>query len=222
MEHARPLVAERLYDPAQSIVFRKTREAFGGFSNMAAGYPLEVGGLRIRTTEALYQACRFPHRPALQRDILDATSPMTAKALTTPHHPDTRPDWHRARIAVMRWVLRLKLAQHWDRFGQLLRDSGDLPIVENSQRDRFWGASPQHDGRLAGANVLGRLLMELRQVAAQQGRSAFAAVEPPPLPDFLLIGRPIGVITTGPALPCALANEHHPGVARNPPVAGPR
>ena len=50
----------REYDRAKSAVFRKTKERFGALSNMAGGFPLHVNGVKIRTSEALYQACRFP------------------------------------------------------------------------------------------------------------------------------------------------------------------
>jgi len=66
----RPISAQtRIYDRSSSVVFLKTREAFGGLSNMAAGFPLHVQGSRIYTSEALYQACRFPHLPEIQRLI---------------------------------------------------------------------------------------------------------------------------------------------------------
>ena len=70
---------ERKYDRASSVVFRKTDEPFGGLSNMASGFPLSLNGSRILTSEALYQACRFPHRPEVQRLIIEQKSPMTAK-----------------------------------------------------------------------------------------------------------------------------------------------
>ena len=40
------------------VVVYKTKEVFGGLSNMASGYPLQINGVCILTTEALYQACR--------------------------------------------------------------------------------------------------------------------------------------------------------------------
>ena len=58
---------ERTYVAADCAVFLKTKERFGGLSNMAGGYPIRLLGLRIPTTEHLYQACRFPHMPGLQR-----------------------------------------------------------------------------------------------------------------------------------------------------------
>ena len=67
----------RTYTRMESVAFGKTKEAFGGLSNMAAGFPIRVNGVRILTSEALYQACRFPHLPHVQRLIIAQVSPMT-------------------------------------------------------------------------------------------------------------------------------------------------
>ena len=49
----------RIYQRDQCVVFLKTKEVFGGLSNMAGGYGLRVNGIHIPSSEALYQACRF-------------------------------------------------------------------------------------------------------------------------------------------------------------------
>ena len=154
----------RSYRVEQAAWFRSTKRKFGGLSNMASGFPLEVNGIRILTSEALYQACRFPHRPDLQRLIIQQRSPMTAKMKSKRHRPDTRPDWSKSRVGVMRWCLRVKLAQNWETFSLLLLSTGYRPIVEESSKDDFWGAKRGDDETLVGMNVLGRLLMELREV----------------------------------------------------------
>src|SRR5437016_1097882 len=128
------------YRRAECATFRKTREEFGGYSNFAAGYPLAVIGRPIRTAEALYQACRFPHLPELQLAIIELPNPFTAKLRAKAHYGESRADWETARLAVMRWCLRVKLVQHAERFGGLLLASGDWPIVADSARDDFWGA----------------------------------------------------------------------------------
>lgn len=184
----------RTYDRAGSVVFLKTDAPFGGLSNMAGGFPLHVHGTRIYTSEALYQACRFPHLPEVQRLIIGQASPMTAKMKSKPHRKDSRPDWDRVRVKVMRWCLRVKLAQNWAKFSDLLLRTGDRPIVEESRRDDFWGAKAVDDQALVGMNVLGRLLMELREAVKLQGRDAFLTVEPPDIPEFLLLGQPIMTI----------------------------
>ena len=130
---------------------------------MAAGFPFEVNGVRIPSSEALYQACRFPHMPEVQRLIISQRSPMTAKMRSKPHRKNSRSDWNQVRVPVMRWCLRVKLAQNWQKFAELLLTTEERPIVEESGKNDFWGAKPLENGTLVGRNVLGRLLMELRE-----------------------------------------------------------
>lgn len=199
----------RRYRRDQAVVFLKTREAFGGLSNMAAGFPLRVNGTEIRTSEALYQACRFPHLPDIQREILEQRSPMTAKMKGKPHRADSRPDWNHVRINVMRWCLRVKLVQHWDTFAGLLESTGDGPIVEESRRDAFWGAKPEGDHVLVGMNILGRLLMELRKMAREGGREAFRVLPPPELENFRLLGEPVEAVQGDTGSPEDAASPPH-------------
>jgi ribA/ribD-fused uncharacterized protein len=160
---------------------------------MAPGFPLIINGAEIRTAEALYQACRFPHRPDVQALILQEYSPMTAKMRSKPYRQLSRADWDRVRTKVMRWCLRVKLAENWNRFADLLLQTGDRPIVEESRKDAFWGAKPIDYEILVGVNALGRLLMELRAGLRKEG-DRLKEVSPPPIADFLLRGRPIGTI----------------------------
>jgi ribA/ribD-fused uncharacterized protein len=183
----------RTYSRGEAVAFRKTNEKFGGLSNMAPGFPLEVNGIHIRTAEALYQACRFPHIPEVQKLILDERSPMTAKMRSKPHRENSRPDWDAVRVPIMKWCLRVKLAQNWAAFGDLLLATGDHPIVEDSRKDDYWGAKNVRDDILSGQNVLGRLLMELREKLKHDAESLMV-VEPPPLPRFTLLDDPIHTI----------------------------
>ena len=187
----------RTYDRSSSVVFLKTKEEFGGLSNMAGGFPLLVNGVRIRTSEALYQACRFPHLPDVQGLIIAQRSPMTAKMKGKPYRHDSRQDWNRVRVNVMRWCLRVKLAQNWEFFSKLLLDTGDRAIVEQSHKDDFWGARPVDDRTLVGMNVLGRLLMELRESVKTEPGDNFLRVDPLHITDFRLGGRPIEPVTAG-------------------------
>ena len=186
----------RRYSREDCVVFHKTKEAFGGLSNMAAGFPLEVEGTPIRTSEALYQACRFPHKPQLQYLIISERSPMAAKMRGKPFRNETRADWDEVRVAIMRWCLRVKLLQNWTTFSKLLAETGDRPIVEQSRKDRFWGAVPIDQDSLEGQNILGRLLMELRELADNTVSAAeFSPLEPVGIRDFNLIGRSIGALS---------------------------
>lgn len=162
------------------VVFFKVKEAWGGLSNMSNAYPLRVSGLRIGSSEALYQALKYPHLPEVQWDILAQASPMAAKMKAKPHANQRREDWEQVQVPVMHWVLRVKLSQHLTTFGKLLLESGDASIVERSRRDRFWGAVETSEG-LMGMNILGQLLMELREELREKGT---AAMRQPSVPSF--------------------------------------
>lgn len=185
----------RFYDRDTSVVFLKTRERFGGLSNMAAGFPLFVNSTPILTSEALYQACRFPYSPQIQRLIINERSPMTAKMRSKPYRGETRADWTHQRVPIMRWCLRVKLVCNFESFSSLLLNTGDAPIVEMKTKGAdFWGASLLENNYLVGPNVLGRLLMELREEIRNGDVNKFAHLNPLPIKDFLLFGEPIRAV----------------------------
>jgi len=168
---------------------------------MAPGFPLVVNGIAIRTSEALYQACRFPHLPDLQRLIIDQRNPMSAKMEAIPHRSDTRPDWDEngksngVRHPIMAWCLKVKLAQNWLKFSDLLLSTGEQKIVEDSASDDHWGAIPASAGRLVGVNALGQLLMALRDQLGSDPASLTTAA-PPNIDHLWLYGEPIAEIKT--------------------------
>lgn len=184
----------RRYDLEKSAVVFKTREEFGALSNMAGGFPLRVNGVDIRTSEALYQACRFPDFPDIQYKIIAERSPMSAKMKSKPYRHKSRSDWNQVRVEIMRWCLKVKLAQHWEKFGDALRETKHLDIVERSRRDDFWGARLMQDDTLVGTNALGRLLMELRDQIAKEPPNVLQRVEPLPIRNFRLLDEQIGKI----------------------------
>lgn len=147
---------------------------------------------------------RFPHLPEVQREIIGQHSPMTAKMKSKPHRKNSRPDWDEVRFKVMRWCLRVKLAHHYEDFGRLLLATRERPIVEFSRKDDYWGARAVGvgDEDLVGQNVLGRLLMELRQQLKSDAEGALKTVPPLRLSDFLLFGKPIETVVN-----CRLAHD---------------
>jgi ribA/ribD-fused uncharacterized protein len=187
------------YRRADCAVFRKTAETWGEYSNMAPGFPVVVNGVCAFTSEALYQCCRFPHLPDVQRTILAQASPMAAKMKGKPHRKTSRPDFDALRVRIMWWALRAKLAGNLRLFGRVLLASGSRPIVEDSHKDTYWGATadPARPDVLTGRNVLGRLLVRLRDGLRERGEDAVRVVEPPGIEDFVLVGDPIGVVRGG-------------------------
>lgn len=185
----------RTYIRDECISFRKTTEKFGGLSNMAPNFSIVVNGVKVRTSEALYQCCRYPHLPDVQRMIIDEKSPMTAKMRSKPFRKDSRQDWDIVRITIMQWCLRAKLLQNYERFSKLLRQTNSMNIVEDSHKDNFWGAIPQSPSELVGQNILGRLLMELREQLIVFGDSYPKQLLPPAtIANFYLLGKPIQVV----------------------------
>ena len=158
---------------------------------MAGGYPLQVDGTLCLTSEALYQACRFPHLPDVQRLILDQRSPMAAKMKSKHFRNDSRTDWETVKTDVMEWCLSAKLACNWDRFSALLSSTQDKQIVEESRRDNFWGAIPRNTDELVGYNVLGQLLMDLRDSIQQSTSYPPSQITPLSIPNFMLLGERI-------------------------------
>jgi len=183
----------RRYRKNECVFFRKTKEQWGGLSNMAGGYAITVDGVNILTSEALYQSCRFPHLPEVQKLIFEQRSPMSAKMVGKPHRANTRPDWLKIRIKVMKWCIRVKFLNNFNQFGKLLLDTDNLPIVEWSRKDAFWGAQLYEDDFFIGTNALGRLLMELREDIRVNPSIIHNGLEPIEVGCFNLLGKPIGM-----------------------------
>ena len=67
------------------------------------------------------------------------------------------------KVEVMRRAIDAKFRQH-DELRELLLSTGDEELIEETDEDAFWGCGS--DGR--GRNMLGRLLMELRERLRQR------------------------------------------------------
>lgn len=186
-------MSERTYKKNEVVLFRKTKEAFGGLSNMAPGFSVRVNGVIISSVEALYQACRYPLFPEIQESIIKENSPMTAKMISKKYYSYTRQDWEKVKYDVMYWCLEVKLSQNFENFSKVLRETGDKPIVEYSPKDKDWAATPVSDTELRGKNALGRLLMKLREEYILNEED-IDCIQPLNIPGFLLYGSAIETV----------------------------
>jgi hypothetical protein len=149
------------------IVFTKVRLAHGWLGNMAP-FPIQADGRLWRTSEALFQARRFPDPQCVDviNAIHGATSPMHAKmiAKVSASRRIVEPR-SAADVDNMRDVLRLKINQHPDLKAMLIDTHGRI-IEDCSARANtaglFWGAR-RIAGGWEGQNTLGVLWMELRE-----------------------------------------------------------
>jgi ribA/ribD-fused uncharacterized protein len=172
---------------------------------MAAGYPLVINGHLFRTSEALYQAFRYADDRSedgelIQELIRREKSPMAAKMVSKKYHSLSRDDWDFTRVKIMDWCLRAKLLAHWDKFSALLLSTGSLPIVEESHKDRFWGAVAVRgsEDELEGENVLGTLLTRLRTHVVAGDRPNLDDL---PVTGMVILGFPPTRVEPGPTDP---------------------
>lgn len=174
------------YNKDQVCWFSKVKEQWGELSNMSNDCPVQVNGVLIKNTEALYQAARFTDHPEIQMEILKGHSGMASKMTSKKYRKThTRADWRDIRVDVMRYCLELKVYQNYRKIKQLLDESGDRAIVEKSHKDTFWGAL-EKDGVLEGDNVLGKLWMDIRKDPAR-----YYARPSHNIPNFKLIGEDV-------------------------------
>ena len=159
---------------------------------MAPMYPLFVNEVLIYSSESLYQACKFPLYPKIQREIIEQRNPMKAKEISRKYERFVRDDWDEVKYKVMEWCLEVKLIQNWDTMANLLIETGNKDIVEYSAKDEIWGAK-RVGSTLVGQNAMGRLLMQVRANYIEQGRQRNKLL-PPDIVGFLLFGYPIGTV----------------------------
>jgi N-glycosidase YbiA len=138
------------------IKFYRTGDAYGEFSNFAA-FPIRLKGVEWPTTEHYFQAQKFagtPHEEAVRL----ADSPMTAAKMGRERSRPLRSDWESVKDDIMREAVLAKFEQH-SKLLSLLLSTGDAEIVEHTKNDAYWGDG----GDGSGKNMLGRILVEVRQ-----------------------------------------------------------
>ena len=72
-------------------------------------------------------------------------------------HLEMRKDWDDIRIEVMKKAITIKFQEN-AKLKKILKETGDIELVENSPYDRYWGIGKNRDG----LNMLGKVLMEVR------------------------------------------------------------
>lgn len=155
----------------ECVTFSKTKESFGGFSNMSSEYSVEVNGVVFPTSEHFYQCMKYVDHPEVQKEILGERNPLLMKNKQKKHRGLIRKDWEELKVIIMEITVHLKLVTHWVKFGNLLVESGTKEIVEISKKDSFWGMVPQvsNPGVLVGENKLGEILSRFRELIQTEG-----------------------------------------------------
>jgi ribA/ribD-fused uncharacterized protein len=149
--------------PSSATGIRRFLGDYAFLSNFAA-CPVQFGDpgeppLTYRSVEHAFQAAKTLD-PAARRRLAEIGSPVSAKRFG--RRVLMRDGWEDISVGVMRDLLRQKFAA--EPFRSQLLATGDAEIVEgNNWHDQRWGdcECPAHVAE-QGANLLGRLLMEIR------------------------------------------------------------
>lgn len=178
----------RTYTKNECAVFFKVSEKWGLLSNMART-PFFLVGQKFWNSEALYQALKFPDNPKLQQEIVNQASPINSKKISR-SASGVRPDWDSVRVGVMKACLKIK-ANKCEDFRRELLSTGQMPIVELSYKDKFWGAEPINNQELHGTNALGRILMETREMLRNSPEELLDLNPGNKIPDLKIFGQTI-------------------------------
>jgi ribA/ribD-fused uncharacterized protein len=182
------LKKEMVYDRRECAWFFTKNDPNWLLSNMAGQLPIYFPkGKKWNSAEQLYQASKyFPGTICLpvaanEKGVVEADVRKRIESATNARGAKmtqkcavkaglVRKDWGdpelEIRIHSMRWVLELKLYNNPMTFGRELLSTNEQQIVEVSRKDDFWGCK-EDAGKLIGSNVLGKLLMDVRERAAE-------------------------------------------------------
>lgn len=144
-------------------------------------YPFDfnVGGVEFHSVEQYYHWKRFEGHPKEQAKILTYTGEKNAHL--SRHYAHIRPNQGKLimdetkRIGIMREGLYAKI-NYCKEFKDYLLSTGSKDLVEyitwdDKDSNDFWGAKSEGRGKqptIKGRNVLGKLLMELRDRAVKK------------------------------------------------------
>ncbi len=146
----------------EAIYFYSVGDEYGEFSNFAL-YPIRARKKLWPTSEHFFQAMKFSDAKE-QEKIRRANSPMLAARLGRDRKKKLRRDWESAKVGVMREALMAKFRQH-EELRALLLSTGAAKLVEHTDNDAYWGDG----GNGKGKNMLGRLLMQVRERLREDG-----------------------------------------------------
>jgi ribA/ribD-fused uncharacterized protein len=143
------------------INFYQVTDDYGAFSNFAR-YRVFVGGKTWPTSEHYFQAQKYAGTPR-EEEVRRAKTPREAAELGRSRRHPLRKDWESVKDDVMREAVLAKFTQHAE-LRELLLSTGDATLVEHTEKDSYWGDG----GDGSGKNMLGRILMEVREKLRQE------------------------------------------------------
>ncbi|XP_031621920.1 uncharacterized protein LOC116339970 [Contarinia nasturtii] len=136
----------------------KFRDEYFFLSNF---YPvkIEYGGDVYPTAEHAFQAAKCENVKDRQK-LRKAKTPVEAKSIG--RRVRMKANWDSERVLVMEKLLRIKFENPKMKF--LLKKTHEQDLVENNTfHDRFWGVCSCSRHKNSGVNMLGKILMKIRE-----------------------------------------------------------
>lgn len=157
------------YPKSECVTIHKVDGEWGIFCNFAPT-PIIIDGVVLKSSEHLFQMMKFKD-PSVITNIMNGITNngkkcfQIKKTVKSYEKEFRREDWGSMIIDAMKFCLMKKYEQNAD-FRAKLEESRGRFIVEDQttmpkKSPDAWGVKPSGDN-FAGPNLLGRLLMELR------------------------------------------------------------
>jgi ribA/ribD-fused uncharacterized protein len=150
----------------KNVWFKKVAEEYGWMGNMAP-YPIKFDGKVWLTSEALFQSMRY-NIDSIKEMIRVEKSPMGAK-MKAKKNRDQMVVVPMSELDVenMRKCVKMKFDAHPQLKRQLIntKDSFIYEDIGNrkGERHKFWGAKKLSEIEGDGNNMMGKILMDLRE-----------------------------------------------------------
>lgn len=129
---------------------------------------IKYKGRIYKSVEHLFQSIRCANDSDKEK-IQNVMSPKSAKIIG--RFVKVKDNWELDKVDVMRQILRLKFRKH-SMLNRLLRETGDVPLTAlNYWHDTFWGVCACTQHARTGRNMLGQLLMQIRERAVVESKN---------------------------------------------------
>lgn len=143
------------------VPIRGTKDKWGVLGNFYST-PIQVNGKIFQNTEQLFQMMKFIEKEPLIDIYTSKGMTVKMKAKKWQNLGKSRSDWGRMIVDVMKFCLMTKYDQCKEFREELERSKGKYIVEDESDRkNTTWGTKIVED-HYVGSNLLGRLLMELR------------------------------------------------------------
>ena len=139
-----------------AIYFLSKADQYYEFSNFHTA-PIEIDGKIWYSTEAYFQAMKFPDNPNYQEIIRREKDTKIVKKLGSTINIKLRDDWENVKDQIMERAIDAKFTQH-NNLKNLLLSTNNRLLIENNKNDNYWAI-----GNGNGLNKLGIMLCNLRE-----------------------------------------------------------